>query len=53
MSKHDDDCVRITVKLPRDLREWLEKRAGKNFTSMSLEVMFLLKEQRAAEQARR
>jgi hypothetical protein len=48
--KHDDDMARITLRLPRDVADWLTAYSRKNLSSMNYEIVAALRQQMKAEQ---
>jgi predicted HicB family RNase H-like nuclease len=43
------ELARITLRLPKDVHEWLTKRADYNLGSMNSEIVRALREQMNAE----
>ena len=41
---------RITLRMPKDVRDWLTKRAASNMASMNSEIVRVLRERMDAEE---
>ena len=46
-----DDMVTSTVRIDREIDEWLENRATRNERSKAAEMRFILRERMRAEEA--